>query len=172
VDENNEENSQPGPAVPPPFGAESTTPTSPTPPTPEPLEPTQPAQPTPPSPAPPTPPVTPPSQPMAPPPPPPSIGEYYANNQGFGTTIKNDSFAVASLVLGVVSIAMALCCGLFVIPLAGTGLVLGIIANNRISQSNGAIGGKPLALSGIICSIVAFVILALTFFVSSIFMFI
>lgn len=60
----------------------------------------------------------------------------------------NSGLAIASLVLGIIS----LCTGLFGgIP----AVICGHMALNRINQSNGAIGGRGMAIAGLILGYIA-----------------
>ena len=94
----------------------------------------------------------PPSQPMQtgwqPPPPPP-----YAKT-------KKQGLAIASLILGIVSITIGLCCyiGALTSPVA---IVLGIISLVQIKNNPNENGGKPLSIVGIILGALYFVVAAL-----------
>jgi len=69
------------------------------------------------------------------------------------------SLAAASLVLGIASVTIGLCC-YFGILTAPTALILGIVALVQIKNDPAKYGGKGLAIGGIVTSIVYFVILA------------
>lgn len=62
---------------------------------------------------------------------------------------KTSGMAITSLVLGIVGIAT---CGVTVLLSAPVGLILGAVAMNKIGKSRGQLGGKGLALAGIITS--------------------
>jgi len=69
---------------------------------------------------------------------------------------KTSGMAVTSLVLGILGIAT---CGITVLLSAPIGLVLGIVAMNKIGKSEGQLKGKGLALAGIITSGAAFLLI-------------
>lgn len=71
---------------------------------------------------------------------------------------KTEVTAIVSLVLGIVSTTV---CGLGLL-LAIPGLIVGIIARNKIGQSGGQLGGEGLARAGIIVSAIS---IALNLFV-------
>lgn len=74
-------------------------------------------------------------------------------------TAPQQSLAAASLILGIASVTVGLCC-YFGILTAPTSLVLGIIALVQIKNDPAKYGGKGLAIGGIVASAVYFVILA------------
>jgi hypothetical protein len=81
----------------------------------------------------------------------------------------NSGMAIASLVCGILSIPMSLCCGL-VAPVAGiAAIVMGVMARRQIDQSGGRLGGEGTALAGIITGIVGTVIGVLSIVVMIIF---
>jgi hypothetical protein len=96
---------------------------------------------------------------MPPPPPPaggggympPPPGGYQPAGAGYATP-RNDGLAIASLVVGILSL---LCCGVILGPAAA---IMGFISRNRIMQSGGAIGGGGMAMAGLILGIVGFVL--------------
>ncbi|MFN8015898.1 MAG: DUF4190 domain-containing protein [Acidimicrobiia bacterium] len=90
------------------------------------------------------------------PPPPPQVGNYYANQQGYGypQVAPNDSGAVPALVFGILGLA---CCGIF----GPVGLIMGARSRKRIKESNGTLGGDGLALAGFICGIIGTVSLVI-----------
>jgi len=90
----------------------------------------------------------PPIQPGWTPPPPPT--SYSAKPQ--------QSLAAASFVLGLVSITVGWCCS-FGILTAPVALVLGIVSLVQIKNEPARHGGKGLAIAGIICGALYFVIL-------------
>lgn len=72
------------------------------------------------------------------------------------TTAKTSGMAITSLVLGILSIAT---CGFTWILSAPIGLILGIVAMNKIGKSQGQLKGKGLALTGVITSGVSFLMI-------------
>jgi len=101
-------------------------------------------------------PVGPPPPPFPPPPPPPAFpvsafgppaqfqGQPYGYAGGYGYQAPADGKAVASLVLGILSL---LGCGaLLAIP----AVILGVLARRDAERSGGRIGGAGLALGGIV----------------------
>jgi hypothetical protein len=95
-----------------------------------------------------------PQKPVAPFTPASSFGETVVVDQNGNvvssyTKKENDSFAIASLVLGIIP-----CGAIFWI----LGIIFGFIALNRIKHSGGTKGGKGLAIAGIICGIAYLVI--------------
>lgn len=60
---------------------------------------------------------------------------------------RTSAMAVTSLVMGIVGI---ITCGITLLLTAPVGLVLGAIALNKIGKSQGRLGGKGLALTGVI----------------------
>jgi hypothetical protein len=82
----------------------------------------------------------------------------------------NNGMAIASLIVGITSIPLSLCC-IALGPLVGiVGVILGFVARNQINQSGGAQAGSGLALGGLICGGVGiligaiFIVLELIFF--------
>ena len=63
----------------------------------------------------------------------------------------NHNMAVASMVCGILAIVPGCCCGLLGLPLSVVALTLGLIAINQINASGGQLGGKNMALTGVIC---------------------
>lgn len=122
---------------------------------------------------PPPPPYSPPPPPPPPPPPgggggyvPPPSGGYQQPPpayQPYGYAAqRNDGLAIASLVLGILSIICSLgCLGLILGPAAA---IMGFISRQRIATSGGAVGGGTLALIGLILGILGFVISVAVFF--------
>ncbi len=104
-----------------------------------------------------------------PPPPPPSHippqqaapqpGAYYANQQGYSTSgSKNDPFAITSLVTGIVGVPL-ICCWPIGLIVAIVATVFGSLSLGKIKKSNGALGGRGMALAGLILGIVTIAII-------------
>ena len=67
---------------------------------------------------------------------------------------RTDGLAIASLVIGIVSIVCSVgCLGVILGPAAA---IMGFIARQRIATSGGALGGGALAIIGLILGIVGF----------------
>jgi hypothetical protein len=73
---------------------------------------------------------------------------------------QSKGFAIASLVLGIASIPTF---GLFVVG-AITGIIIGVIALNKISHNPQTFGGKNLAIAGIITSVLSLILIGITNF--------
>ena len=63
-------------------------------------------------------------------------------------------FALASIILGVVSIPGCMCYGVLGIVCGSLGLVFGILADKQIATGNYADGSKTIALIGKVCGAV------------------
>jgi Domain of unknown function (DUF4190) len=73
-----------------------------------------------------------------------------------GASPRTDGLAIASLVIGIVSIVcFFVCLGLLLGP---TAAIMGFISRQRISSSGGAIGGGALATVGLILGILGFIV--------------
>ncbi|MDD3219369.1 MAG: DUF4190 domain-containing protein [Lachnospiraceae bacterium] len=66
---------------------------------------------------------------------------------------ESKGFAVASMVLGIVSIVFVCCLGWFVLIPAGVSLILGIVSLVKHKP------GKGMAIAGIVCAAVAIILL-------------
>ena len=86
--------------------------------------------------------------------PPPPGGGYGAGYTGYAGQ-RTDGLAVASLIIGIVSIVCSVAC--LGIILGPTAAIMGFIARQRIATSGGALGGGTLAIVGLILGIVGFV---------------
>jgi hypothetical protein len=75
---------------------------------------------------------------------------------------RTDGLAIASLVLGIISILCSLGC--LGIVLGPTAAIMGFISRQRISTSGGALGGGTLALVGLILGLLGFVASVAAFF--------
>ena len=119
----------------------------------------------------PPPPPPPPSPPPAsggynppPPPPPPSGGYippppagYVSGPAGFAGR-RTDGLSIASLIIGIFAIVCSfLCLGLVLGP---TAAIMGFISRQRVASSGGTVGGGGLALGGLICGVVGFLLSA------------
>lgn len=86
--------------------------------------------------------------------------EYHASEAQASTPIAapapNNGFAIASLVLGIVSLLCSCCCNCL-IPVTATLSIIFAIVSKKGNPMNG------MALAGMICSIVSFVLLAFSF---------
>jgi hypothetical protein len=83
-------------------------------------------------------------------PPPPS---GYAPAAGYAAP-RTDGLAIASLVVGIVSLVCSFAClGVIAGPAAA---IMGFIARQRIATSGGTLGGGTLAIIGLILGIIGF----------------
>lgn len=85
----------------------------------------------------------------------------YPLPQGYARPAPTEGLAVASMVIGIVSLVLA--CG-YGIGLLGSpaALVMGRISMKRIDRSNGQLGGRGMAQAGFILGIIGTVLLAIT----------
>lgn len=67
-----------------------------------------------------------------------------------------NGFAIAGLVLGIISLPLCFCC--LGLPFNVLGLIFSAIALSQIKQQPQIYSGKGLALSGLICSIISLVL--------------
>ena len=72
---------------------------------------------------------------------------------GQTATGQTDGMAVASLVLGILSIPGALFYGVFGIILGAIAIFLGVVARGRIKRSDGTVTGNGLATAGLVLGI-------------------
>jgi len=101
---------------------------------------------------------------MAPPPPPPPMGGGYVPPPPGGgyaympagyAAPRNDGLAIASLIVGILSLVCTLgCLGILLGPAAA---IMGFISRQRIATSGGALGGGTLAVIGLVLGIIGFV---------------
>jgi hypothetical protein len=68
---------------------------------------------------------------------------------------RTDGLAVASLVIGIISIVCSLGC--LGIVLGPTAAIMGFISRQRIATSGGMLGGGTLAIVGLVLGIVGFI---------------
>src|SRR5262249_37559447 len=68
----------------------------------------------------------------------------------YGPVGRNNGLAIASMVLGIVSLTIAVFA--FFVSWIGSGLALvfGYVANRRIAKSEGTLGGRGMAVAGIV----------------------
>jgi len=75
---------------------------------------------------------------------------------------RNDGLAIASLIVGVLSIVcFFFCLGIVLGPAAA---IMGFISRQRISTSGGALSGGTMALIGLILGVGGFVVSVIWFF--------
>src|ERR1700674_4875524 len=96
------------------------------------------------------------------PPPPPAGGGYvppppvaYGGMAAGYAAPRTDGLAIASLVIGILSLVCAIGC--LGIVLGPTAAIMGFISRQRINSSGGALGGGTLAVVGLVLGIVGFV---------------
>ena len=77
---------------------------------------------------------------------------------------RNDGLAVASLVIGILSLVCSIAC--LGVVLGPTAAIMGFISRQRIGSSGGALGGATLALVGLILGVVGFVASVGWFFIT------
>lgn len=108
---------------------------------------------------------------MSPPPPPPPGGGYVPPPPGGGyvppppggyapmsaayAAPRTDGLAIASLVIGILSIVCSVAC--LGIVLGPTAAIMGFISRQRVASSGGAVGGGTLAVIGLVLGILGFV---------------
>lgn len=99
---------------------------------------------------------------MSPPPPPPPGGGYvppppggYAPMSAAYAAPRTDGLAIASLVIGILSIVCSVAC--LGIVLGPTAAIMGFISRQRVASSGGAVGGGTLAVIGLVLGILGFV---------------
>jgi prepilin-type processing-associated H-X9-DG protein len=85
------------------------------------------------------------------------MSDYPSNLPPPAAQPKTDGLATTSMVLGIVGlVGMCVCIGpLFAIP----AIVCGAIALNRISKSNGTLGGRSQAIAGLVTGILGLVLI-------------
>src|SRR5207253_5651551 len=95
---------------------------------------------------------------------PPPPGGYMPAGAGYAQQ-RTDGLAIASLIIGIVSILCSIAC--LGIVLGPTAAIMGFISRQRISTSGGALGGGTLALVGLILGIFGFVACLAVFLLSA-----
>jgi Domain of unknown function (DUF4190) len=68
---------------------------------------------------------------------------------------RTDGLAIASLVIGILSIVCSIGC--LGIVLGPTAAIMGFISRQRIATSGGMVGGGTMALAGLILGVIGFV---------------
>ncbi len=92
---------------------------------------------------------------------PPPPGGYMQPGAGYAGQ-RTDGLAIASLVIGIVSIACSVAClGIIFGP---TAAIMGFISRQRIATSGGTVGGGTLAIVGLVLGVVGFVASVAWFF--------
>ena len=92
---------------------------------------------------------------------PPSPGPYGAPMAGYAAQ-RTDGLAIASLVIGIISIVCSVgCLGIILGP---TAAIMGFISRQRINTSGGALGGGALATIGLVLGIIGFLVSVSWFF--------
>ena len=95
--------------------------------------------------------------------PPPPPGSYIAPGMGYAGP-RRDGLAVASLVIGIFSIAcFFICLGIVLGP---TAAIMGFISRQRIGTSGGTLGGGTLATVGLVLGVIGFAVSVIWFFVA------
>lgn len=96
---------------------------------------------------------------MSPPPPgggyvPPPPSGYAAMSAAYAAP-RTDGLAIASLVIGILSIVCTVAC--LGVVLGPTAAIMGFISRQRVASSGGALGGGTLAVIGLVLGILGFV---------------
>lgn len=94
---------------------------------------------------------------VPPPPPPPPFQQPQPYN---GPGPKNDGFAITSMVTGIVG-AVTICCYPLSFILAIIATVFGFISINKVKNSNGMLGGKGMAIAGVVLGLCVLALLAI-----------
>ncbi|HXN78928.1 MAG TPA: DUF4190 domain-containing protein [Candidatus Dormibacteraeota bacterium] len=93
---------------------------------------------------------------------PPPPGGYAPMSAGYATP-RSDGLAIASLVVGILSLVCSfICLGVILGPAAA---IMGFISRQRIATSGGALGGGTLAVVGLVLGVIGFVASVGWFFV-------
>ena len=80
----------------------------------------------------------------------------------YGGVPQQNQKALWSMITGIGSIPLVLCCGLFGIALGATAIVLGLNAKGEIARSGGMQTGAGMAQAGWICGVVGIVLSVLS----------
>src|SRR5258708_12738144 len=84
---------------------------------------------------------------------PPPPGGYAPMSAGYAAP-RNDGLAIASLIVGILSVVCTLGC--FGVLLGPAAAIMGFISRQRIATSGGALGGGTLAVIGLVFAILPF----------------
>lgn len=75
---------------------------------------------------------------------------------------RTDGLAIASLVIGILSVAcFFICFGIVLGPIAA---IMGFISRQRVATSGGMLGGGTMAIIGLVLGVIGFVISVIWFF--------
>jgi hypothetical protein len=85
--------------------------------------------------------------------PPPPAG-YAATGAGYAAK-RTDGLAIASLIIGILSLVCSFIC--LGVVLGPTAAIMGFISRQRIATSGGVLGGGGLAIAGLVLGIVGFI---------------
>jgi Domain of unknown function (DUF4190) len=85
---------------------------------------------------------------------PPPPGGYAPMSAGYAAP-RNDGLAIASLVIGILSLVCSVAC--LGIVLGPTAAIMGFISRQRTASSGGALGGGTLAVIGLVLGVIGFV---------------
>lgn len=77
------------------------------------------------------------------------------NPMGSPMPPRTHGLAIASMICGILALFPGCCCGLFGLPLSIAAVVMGLLAMSQINQSGGQLGGKGMAIAGVVCGGVA-----------------
>jgi hypothetical protein len=92
----------------------------------------------------------------------PPPGGYIQPGMGYAAQ-RTDGLAIASLVIGILSVVCSVGC--LGIVLGPTAAIMGFISRQRVATSGGAMGGGALAVAGLVLGVVGFVASVIWFFV-------
>ena len=73
--------------------------------------------------------------------------------------LQNNSLAIVSLVSGIISLPMVICC--YGLPFNVIAIITGIIAMGQINKAPETMTGKGMAIAGIVTGVVSFILLIL-----------
>lgn len=72
------------------------------------------------------------------------------HSSGSSATTPGGNLATTSVITGVMSLAMVMCCGLFTFPLGVTAVITGFMALSQMSRS-GDTRQRNTAIAGVVC---------------------
>ena len=91
---------------------------------------------------------------------------YGAPQSGYGVPGQvgqnNNILGLLSMIIGIISLPLVLCCGLFVVVPGGAAAVLGFLGKRKANRGEATNGGQ--AMAGLICGIAA-VVLSIAFMI-------